>query len=376
MNARLRTYSQPTLLDIPSATSSPVLVDGHTHCSLPDGQPTNLCGQDRAHASLSVLLGKGKARKTNATCGQSSPASSASVALQSSLENRLRQLLDINGSMEYLQAWRLKVTPAGRRYLAHTASARRTSDSGCIGWPTPQVCNGPKMGTNRGKDHGGARRRITPQNVEGIIAGWTTASASDGERAGTITDNMTGSSLPQMARAAGWRSPDAMECGGAQDAEKRLEGGHALRLQDQATLAGWATPRSGKTTDENSETWKARNQAGDVATMPLTLQSNMAGWPTPSANEDAAGTEKGDMQVMLSHVSLKCGTEANGTTAATEKQDAYRLNPLFSLWLMGFPAEWACSGARAMQSYRKSRRHLYDQVSSKPHTEEPCTRSR
>jgi hypothetical protein len=43
----------------------------------------------------------------------------------------------------------------------------------------------------------------------------------------------------------------------------------------------WATPRAGKTTDENPETWAARQAKGDVATMPLTAQVKM--WATPNA---------------------------------------------------------------------------------------------
>jgi hypothetical protein len=43
----------------------------------------------------------------------------------------------------------------------------------------------------------------------------------------------------------------------------------------------WATPRAGKTTDENPETWAARQAKGDVATMPLTAQ--VKAWATPNA---------------------------------------------------------------------------------------------
>jgi hypothetical protein len=39
----------------------------------------------------------------------------------------------------------------------------------------------------------------------------------------------------------------------------------------------WATPRSGKTTDENPETWAKRNEKGDVSTMPLTAQVKLTG---------------------------------------------------------------------------------------------------
>jgi hypothetical protein len=48
----------------------------------------------------------------------------------------------------------------------------------------------------------------------------------------------------------------------------------------------WATPRSGKTTDENPETWALRQAKGNVATMPLTAQVKC--WATPQAH-DAQG---------------------------------------------------------------------------------------
>lgn len=39
------------------------------------------------------------------------------------------------------------------------------------GWPTPTAVDGPNMSSNRGKDHGGARQRVTPQSVAGIMNG-------------------------------------------------------------------------------------------------------------------------------------------------------------------------------------------------------------
>ncbi len=42
----------------------------------------------------------------------------------------MRRRLAAAGSMEYSETWKAKATPAGRRYLAHTASVRRTSGSG------------------------------------------------------------------------------------------------------------------------------------------------------------------------------------------------------------------------------------------------------
>ena len=67
-----------------------------------------------------------------------------------------------------------------------------------------------------------------------------------------------------------------------------------------------------------------------------------AGWLTPSANEDAAGTLAGNMQQMLSHQAQLVGLDSESYVAGTERPDGSRLNPLFSLWLQGYPpAEWA-----------------------------------
>ncbi|MEL0326256.1 MAG: hypothetical protein VXA09_04545, partial [Burkholderiaceae bacterium] len=53
-------------------------------------------------------------------------------------------------------------------------------------------------------------------------------------------------------------------------------------------------------------------------------------WPTPTANEDAAGTPDGKMQAMLgNHPSLR------GTTS--EEWSRGTLNPAWVEWLMGFP---------------------------------------
>ena len=55
-------------------------------------------------------------------------------------------------------------------------------------------------------------------------------------------------------------------------------------------------------------------------------------WPTPTANEDAAGTPNGKMQAMLgNHPSLR------GTTS--EEWGRGTLNPTWVEWLMGFPLE-------------------------------------
>lgn len=53
-------------------------------------------------------------------------------------------------------------------------------------------------------------------------------------------------------------------------------------------------------------------------------------WLTPSANEDAAGTPKGDMQKMLGNHPLIRGTTPEEWRSGT-------LNPRWVEWLMGWP---------------------------------------
>jgi hypothetical protein len=53
-------------------------------------------------------------------------------------------------------------------------------------------------------------------------------------------------------------------------AHRQKDGSMIDKLDRQ--VKSWATPRAGKTTDENPETWKARQEKGDVSTMPLTAQ--------------------------------------------------------------------------------------------------------
>jgi hypothetical protein len=56
-------------------------------------------------------------------------------------------------------------------------------------------------------------------------------------------------------------------------------------------------------------------------------------WPTPTANEDAAGTPNGKMQKMLGN-----HPEIRGSTP--EEWASGQLNPTWVEWLMGFPSGW------------------------------------
>jgi hypothetical protein len=77
------------------------------------------------------------------------------------------------------------------------------------------------------------------------------------------------------------------------------------------------------------------------------LARTVAMYPTPSANEDAAGTPNGKMQKMLGNSPLIRGTtpeEWNGGT----------LNPTWVEWLMGWPLEWTDLKPLAMGKYQSA----------------------
>jgi hypothetical protein len=61
-------------------------------------------------------------------------------------------------------------------------------------------------------------------------------------------------------------------------------------------------------------------------------------WPTPTANEDAAGTPNGKMQKML-------GNHPDIRGRTPEEWASGQLNPTWVEWLMGYPSGWTDLGA-------------------------------
>lgn len=135
---------QQTLWDTGSATSSPGSASGASPCASPDGLTIGPSGQAARPVNLSARQAKEQGLLTSGTSGPHSTGSSAGVALQSSLANRLAQATASLGSTLYSLTWIKRVTPAGRSIPALRASARRTSDSVFIGWATPVAANGGK----------------------------------------------------------------------------------------------------------------------------------------------------------------------------------------------------------------------------------------
>ena len=125
-----------TLQDTNASTSSPVSAAGRTPSDSPAGPPRGLFGQPLVPANPYRVPESAEVRRTNGTCGRNSTASSASVDLSQSLVNRLREAMDLNGSMEFRLIWRKSVMPSGRVCYRLVASARPISEAGYGGWPT------------------------------------------------------------------------------------------------------------------------------------------------------------------------------------------------------------------------------------------------
>lgn len=174
----------PTWLATPSATSSPALVSGALRFAEPDGQTTDPSGPAAARANLSARQVKEQGSMTSGTYGPRSTTSSKSVALQQSLESRLRAKTQTLGSTLYKLTWKPWVTPSGPSRFRLRASVLRTSETACTGWPTPTVVQASMVidpdswnGSYYLKPDG--RKQQTDLALTATQAGWPTPSASD-----------------------------------------------------------------------------------------------------------------------------------------------------------------------------------------------------
>lgn len=168
--------NQATLKATLNATSSPESEDGAMPCNLLDGPPTDPSGPEAAPVSPIPPQESNSETKMNATCGQLSSISSASADLSERLASRLQARLATVGSMEYRQTWKRKVTPAGRAYWEHTASALPISENASTGWPTPRVTTSGGNGNPLRSMDGKARLEDL---VHCVISGWATPTSRD-----------------------------------------------------------------------------------------------------------------------------------------------------------------------------------------------------
>lgn len=316
MNDPSQKSNRPNCKATRNVTSSPASADGRSHYSLPDGRKTNRCGRDHAHASHSVLPDDKKVKTTIDTYGLSGNASSASAALQQSLENRLRQQLPTGGLTMFIKGWKRKATPLGRLYCQLAVSARPIDVKDYGLWPTPKA-----------RDH-----------------------HANGQ--GQFSD-----SLPQKLNRL-WPTPNATKTTkNSKDPQMMKEGGRQTTLADATWIASkatmWPTPVS-------TDSTKRGNISPRSGAMGLT--ETVALWTTPSSRDwkDSQGmtAQRADGKSRNDQLPRQVfGMQGSGSLAQTANKGS--LNPAFVCWLMGFPPAVLSSMVSAMQSFRKPRRNLY-----------------
>jgi hypothetical protein len=196
------------------STSSPASAAGAEQLDLLAGLTALLCGPAAVPASHSAAPASAAAPLMSGisglTCGDSLPGAS----LQSLLASRLHHLLDVNGSPEYVLTWKTWPMKSGEPICALRGSRRHTSDSECIGWPTP----GAEIFEPKDLEALRARRerfRISAKNGNGfglnlaqtvhLLAGWPTPTGDDANNATRDSGNFQ--SLTRTALVAGWATP-------------------------------------------------------------------------------------------------------------------------------------------------------------------------
>ena len=110
------------------------------------------------------------------------------------------------------------------------------------------------------------------------------------------------------------------------------------------TAKMFPTPRAGKTTDEDEESWLARHAAGKVSTPPLADTARML--PTPSSGGDSGGphgirggswpTPKSTNSGPDHARQFREGSGGDDLVTAVDGS----LSPDWVSWLMGLPVGW------------------------------------
>ena len=270
-----------------------------------------------------------------------------------SVSSRTSRDTSASDSERSLANWRALVTRLRGEYSQRVKSAHLTNASGSSSWPTCAARDWKGCG-NAVTRKDGKHRLDTLEAV--VIHGlprqsnWLTPATVQIQRAdmqkridyrasigrqyvpGSLEEQMQqhGQAVPDShstdgSRQESWATPKASDPQHAGPNMRDSAGNYALPAQ--AVREQLATPRAGKTTDENPETWQKRADAGQVATMLLTAQ--VKAWATPQTRDHRSGDPERFQNPDRSKKLNDQMPVQNG-----------KLNPRWVETLMGLPIGW------------------------------------
>lgn len=135
----------------------------------------------------------------------------------------------------------------------------------------------------------------------------------------------------------------------------REQGGVNMALSNPE-LQPWPTPTTRDYKDTGDLSKSMVRKDGKTRLDSVGRVASMVSWATPTATDHSRGTKPPrphDTGIPLTQ--QVSGLTQKSSTAETESTAQSQLNPRFSLWLMGYPIEWAYSGERVTPSSRKRR---------------------
>lgn len=384
--------SQPMNLEaIRNAISSRELEYGAMLSGAPAGLMIVLYGQEAAPANLSARQAKAQGWLTSGTYGPHGSTSSASAALRSSLESRLRHRMGLRGSILFRLTWKDRVTPSQRTISALRASpwagskakpgngyegpfviaaiagpeecyailpaslvqtlakAATISGSGCTSlghWMTPKAHDG-EFSTPRTSGrpmhrstHLQTQVKALLTDADSTLGSWPTCNTTNngqGEEPGAKAARGMNPGLnpADAARLAGWTTASASDGGRIRDGKISTD-----TLDVTAQLGSWnsaaASDGNGGKRPHKDTSMTGRHPTGRKVNMGLASQAHI---------------------VFLNTAPLRLTTSGTLLTGSSAGMDAGgQLNPAHSRWLMRLPPAWDACAPTATGSTGKRRK--------------------